>query len=670
MHEVTREVFWNVGGGARWITYALMVVTFAILIYGIKKRYAMWRIGKPAPINFWEQATQRVVFFIKNGVFHASILRPREAFPGLMHLFIFWGFLILAIGTALVALEDDFFKPLFGFTYLHGNFYLIFSFLTDLGGLVAIVGILLAAIRRYVLKPARIESIGDDALALGWILAILVTGFLVEAARIAGTFPEPSFETVSFVGWALASIFPKATAPGYSPAHAVLWWVHVLISFGFIAYLVYSKRMLHVITSTMNMLFHAIEENPRGALAPIEDFENAEEFGVNQIDGFTWRQIFDLDACTRCGRCQDRCPGYLSQKPLSPRSLIQDLKTEWERIAMGGEKKEEGIIDTVINEETLWSCTACLSCQVNCPVSIPTFDKTLEMRRYLSMTLSQVSPEVKNLYKNLQKNQNPYGMGKKGRTEWTEGLEVKNAAAEEVEYLYWVGCVASLDDRNRKVARAVATILDKAGVSFGTLGADEICCGDPLRRTGNEYQYQENAQTNVEMFKELGIKKIITACPHCYNTLKNDYAQLGADYEVFHHTEIIEKLAREGKISIAGVLDGTTTYHDPCYLGRVNQIFDAPRSIVNGIKKGSFVELGRNRDEGFCCGGGGGKIWMEEHHEKVCHLRMDEAIEISANTVITACPYCLIMMEDAIKDKEKSETMKAMDISEAVAKGL
>ena len=319
MHEVTREIFWNVGHGARWITYALMVVTFAILIYGIKKRYAMWRIGKPAPMDFWAQAAQRIGVFIKNGVFHASILRPREVFPGFMHLFIFWGFLILAIGTALVALEDDFFKPLFGITYLHGNFYLIFSFLTDLGGLVAVLGILLAIIRRYILKPERIESIGDDAVALVWILAILVTGFLVEAARIAGTFPEPTFETVSFVGWALAPLFPKATAEGFSSAHAVLWWVHVLISFGFIAYIAYSKRLLHIITSTFNILFHAVEDKPRGALAPIEDFENAEEFGVNQIDGFTWRQIFDLDACTRCGRCQDRCPAYLSQKPLSPK---------------------------------------------------------------------------------------------------------------------------------------------------------------------------------------------------------------------------------------------------------------------------------------------------------------------------------------------------------------
>jgi Fe-S oxidoreductase len=324
----------------------------------------------------------------------------------------------------------------------------------------------------------------------------------------------------------------------------------------------------------------------------------------------------------------------------------------------------------VIQEETLWSCTACLACQVNCPVSIPTFDKNLEMRRYLTMTLSKVSSEMKVLYKNLQTRFDPYGMGKSQRLEWTEGLNIKKAAEEEVEYLYWVGCVASLDDRNRKIARAFSTILQKAGVSFGVLGPEEKCCGDPLRRTGNEYQYQELAAGNVELLNELKVKKIVTACPHCYNTLKNDYPQLGGTFEVFHHTELLSALAREGKIQITPSLEGVATYHDPCYLGRVNRVFDEPRSVAKRLAKDRFVELGRHQDEGFCCGGGGGRIWMEEHHNRINHLRLDEAIAIAANTVITACPYCLIMLEDAIKDKGQSDTMKALDISEVVARGL
>ncbi len=664
--DIGREIFWNVGQQARWITYGLMVVMFIVVIWGLKKRYAMWKLGKATPFSIRERLGERIAYFIKSGIFHRTILKAQEGYPGSMHLFIFWGFLILAIGTALVALEDDLLHPLFGLTFLHGNFYLLFSFLLDLAGLAALVGIVMAAIRRYIVRPGRLDNKPDDLLALAWIFVVLVTGFFVEAARIA--YDRPDYERVSFVGYALSSLFAGASKEGITTAHAVIWYTHGILSFGLMAYIVFG-RLLHLITSSLNMLFRGVETTPRGAVAAIEDFETAEEFGVNQISGFTWRQLFDLDACTRCGRCQDRCPAHSSEKPLSPKKLIQDLKGEWERAAKGV-KNEEGLIDTVIQEETLWSCTACLSCQVNCPVSIPTFDKNLEMRRYLTMTLSKVSSEMKLLYKNLQTRFDPYGMGKAQRLEWTEGLNIKKATEEEAEYLYWVGCVASLDDRNRKIAKAFSTILHKAGVSFGVLGPEEKCCGDPLRRTGNEYQYQELAAGNVELLKELNVKKIVTACPHCYNTLKNDYPQLGASFEVYHHTQLLALLARQGKLTISPSLEGIATYHDPCYLGRVNRVFDDPRSVVTRVAKDRFVELPRHQDEGFCCGGGGGRIWMEEHHKRINHLRLDEAIAIAANTVITACPYCLIMMEDAIKDKGQAESMKALDICEVVVKGV
>lgn len=666
--EIGREIFWNVGEAARWIAYTFMVIVFILLIYGIRKRYVMWKIGKSDPdFSFTARLWERIGKFITNGIFHGSILRRREFYPGLMHALIFGGFLLMAIGTGLIAFEDDFLRLLFGVTFIHGDFYLVFSFILDLAGIAAIIGILMAIVRRYGKRPERLDTKRDDTLVLTWILVILVTGFLTEGARIA--YDRPPYEVWSFIGWGTAALFGGFSQGALSVTHGILYYFHMVISFGLLAYIVYSTRLLHIITSSVNMMLRGVEDAPRGAVTPIADFENAEEFGVNQIDGFTRRQIFDLDACTRCGRCQDRCPAHQTEKPLSPKKLIQDLKEEWLKTANGA-KNEDGLLDNVIQEETVWSCTACLSCQVNCPVSIPTFDKTIELRRYLSLTLSKVSPELKLLYKNLQKNSNPYGMGKNSRMEWTQDLDIKKAGEEEVEYLYWVGCVASLDDRNRKVARSMAAIMQKAGVSFGILGADETCCGDPLRRTGNEYQYQEVAQGNVELLKELGIKKIVTACPHCYNTLKNDYAQLGANFEVYHHTEFISKLSQEGKLSISPTLEGVTTYHDPCYLGRVNRVFDAPRDLANKVKKDSFVELPRSKDEGFCCGGGGGRIWMEEHHGKICHNRMDEMIGVSANNVITACPYCLIMMEDAIKDKEKSESMKALDISEIVAKGI
>jgi len=664
MDIVGREVFWNVGQGARWITYALMIITFIFLIYGLRKRYAMWRIGKGFPFNFSQRLWERIGYFISNGIFHKSILR--ESYPGLMHFFIFWGFLILAIGTALVALQDDIIRPFFKENILQGNFYLIFSFFLDLAGIIAVIGIVMALWRRYVTRPERLDNKPDDFITLIWIIVVLITGFFVEGARIA--FSRPPFEVWSFVGWFTSSLFVNLSKDSISVTHVVLWYVHMLLSFGLIVYIAYS-RLLHIITSSLNMMFRGVEDSPRGAIAPIQDFETAEEFGVNSIEGFTWGQIFDLDACTRCGRCQDLCPAHLSEKPLSPKKFIQDLKGEWERRAKGI-KSEDGLIDNVIQEEALWSCTACLACQVNCPVSIPTFDKNIEMRRYLTLTLSKTTSETRLLFKNLQQKADPYGMGKRQRTEWTEGLEVKNAAGGEVEYLYWVGCVASLDDRNRKVAKAFSTILNKAGISFGILGQEEACCGDPARRTGNEDLYLGIAQGNVELLNEMGIKKIITTCPHCYHTLKNEYPQIGGIFEVYHQAEFIWKLVSEGKILLNPAVEGIITYHDPCYLGRVNRIFDQPRNILEKVKKGEFRELQRNLDRSFCCGGGGGRIWMEEHHKRINHLRIEEAIGISANTVVTACPYCLIMMEDAIKDKEKTESMRALDLSELVVKSI
>jgi Fe-S oxidoreductase/nitrate reductase gamma subunit len=667
MVDVGREIMWNVGHAGQYISYAFLVIVAIVLIMGLKKRYAMWKIGKPAPIQFTKRLGERIGYFIANGIFHKSILR--EAFPGWMHFFIFWGFLVLSVGTALVAIQADFTDLLFKVKFLKGGFYLIFSFFLDLAGLMAIIGILMAMYRRYVTKPSRLDNKPDDAIVLVWILVVLVTGFLAEGVRIAHSMPD--YEKWSFVGYVTAYIFAGMPKESIEVTHKVFWYFHMVISFGLIAYIVHS-RLLHIITSSLNMMFRGVEDVPegaRGAIAPIEDFENAEEFGVNSIEGFTWRQIFDLDACTRCGRCQDLCPAYNTDKPLSPKQFIQDLKAEWERHC-AGVKNEDGMIDTTIQEETLWSCTACMACQVNCPVSIPTFDKNIEMRRYLTLTLSKTTSETKLLFKNLQKNNNPYGMGKKERLGWTEGLDIRNAMEQEVEYLYWVGCVASLDDRNRKVARAFATILNQAGVNFGILGTDEMCCGDPSRRCGNEEQYLGTAQGNVELLNEIGIKKIITTCPHCYTTIKKEYAQIGGNFEVYHQAEFINKLINEGKLKLNPALEGKVTLHDPCYLGRVNGIFDQPRNVLGKVSKGVYEEMRRNHNQSFCCGGGGGRIWMEEHHKRINHARIDEAIAIEANTVVTACPYCLIMMEDAIKDKEKIETMKAMDLSEVVVKGL
>lgn len=656
--EPTREIFFNVGESARYITYGFMVLTFIILIYGLVKRYRMWMIGKKSSFSFRNRLSERVAYFIKNGIFHRTILR--EYYPGVMHLFLFWGFLILAIGTAIVAFQDDILRPIFHINILKGNFYLFFSFLLDLAGILAILGTLIAIYRRYVQRPERLDSKKDDLISLVWILCVLVTGFIVEGLRIATNYP--SYEVLSFGGWIVAGFFKNVHS--VRSLHFFFWYLHMLLSFGLIAYIAYSK-LLHIITSSINMMIRGVDETPKGAIAPIPNFETVEEFGVNKIEDFTRNQLFDLDSCTRCGRCQDLCPAYQSEKPLSPKKFIQDLKAELER-ASRGKRTEDGLLGNVISEETVWSCTSCLACQVNCPISIPTFDKNIELRRYLTLTLSKTTSETRLLFKNLQQKYDPYGMGKRQRTEWTENLNVKYMGEEEVEYLYWVGCVASLDDRNRKVAKAFVNILNRAQVSFGILGQEEICCGDPARRLGNEDLYLGIAQNNVELLKELGVKKILTTCPHCFNVLKNEYPQIGGNFEVYHQSEFIWKLIKEGRINVSKYLDEVITYHDPCYLGRANRIYDAPRAVIQFVNNGTFREMERHHDRSFCCGGGGGRIWMEEHHKRINHIRIEDAKKTEAKTLVTGCPYCLIMMEDAIKDKELSDKMRVLDLSELV----
>lgn len=658
--EIGREIFWNIGEGVRILVYSLALVSILVLFYGIARRVKMWKIGKRVPLNFGFNLGKRISYYVVNGIFHGKILK--EKYPGFMHLFIFFGFLLLFIGTALIAIEDDIFKPLTGSRFILGNFYLLFSFILDLAGVAAILGVLLALWRRYVEKPKRLDNIGDDLLSLLFILFVLLTGFLVEALRIAALKLDAPFEIYSFFGYFLSGLFNGMEKRSLTVLHKTFWYIHMLSAFGLISYIAYSK-LVHIVTSSFNMMLRGIEK--KGVVAPIEDFENLEEFGTNKISGLTLRQIIDLDSCTRCGRCQDLCPAYQSEKPLSPKKFIQDLKREWEAVARK-KKEETELIGNLIEEETIWSCTSCLACEVNCPVSIPTFDKNIEFRRYLSMTLSAIPSETKLLYKNLQQKQDPYGMGKKQREDWYSGLEIKNVLEDEVEVLYWTGCVASLDERNKKVAKAFSEILKRAGVNFGILGSEEKCCGDSARRLGNEDLYLTLAQTNIEILNEAKVKRIVTTCPHCYNIIKNEYPQLGGKFEVYHHTEFLFNLVKEGKLKIESSLQGIVTYHDPCYLGRINRIFDEPRELIKHIKTDGFVEMERNHDRSFCCGGGGGRIWMEEHHKRINHLRIDEAIKISANKIVTACPYCLIMMEDAIKDKGMEEAMQARDISELI----
>jgi Fe-S oxidoreductase/nitrate reductase gamma subunit len=669
--EITREIFWNVGSWARWPVYGLGLIVILIFIYGLIKRIRLWQIGKPE--NRFNHIFKRIGLVLSFGLFHKRILK--EPYPGIMHLFIFWGFLVLLFGTILIFFQEDFTKLFFDKVFIHGSFYLTFSFLLDLFGLLAIIGIILAVFRRYILKPDRLDNRSEDLIGLVLILLVLSTGFLNEALRIAVT--RPDFERYSFVGWEISKLFSPSNVNESSlkSIHVISWWTHLFLAFGFIGYVSYS-RLIHLITSPLNQFFKSL--TPKGEIKSIPDIENQETFGAQKLQDFTWKQLLDTDACTRCGRCQDNCPAYLSGKPLSPKKVIQDLKnhlnSQAKNISRGevNEKQVVSIAANVILEDELWACTTCGACHEACPVFIEVIDKVVDLRRYLVLMESKFSPEVKLFFKNMETNYNPWTIGFATRADWAKDLNLKIISEnKDVEYLLWVGCSGSFDERNKKVSRSLVRLLQEAGVNFGILGTEEMCCGETARRLGNEYLAQILMQQNVELFNKYGIKKIVTICPHCFNTFKNEYHQFGGNYKVFHHTGFLWNLLQEGKLKWKTGIEMTAVYHDSCYLGRHNNVYDAPRRLLRSIQDTRLVEMKKNRGKSFCCGAGGGRMWMEETlGKRINHLRVEQLASANASVVVTACPYCLTMLGDGIKEKEMENLMTVFDLAEILEKAL
>ena len=677
-----REVFWNAQNFQIPLDL-LALITIGIMGYGLYLRYQMWKsMGKPEVRD--DNRGERIKNLLRNGVVQLSVWR--DTYPGIIHGLIFFAFFVLIWGAAFDAFQ------FYSGIHFNGKPYLIFSAVMEIFGLAAIIGVVLAIDRRYVRKPERLSYKGvsdtkpDDAIALLMILAIMVTGFLLEALRISATgWPNPAeklpFEVWSFVGFNLAKGFNGVDLASLITMHKVTWWVHTFIAVGFIAYLPFSQRMRHMFTVPANQFMQSLK--PFGQLEPIRDFENAETFGVTNLEEFTWKQIFDSDACTRCGRCQDGCPAYNTNKQLSPKKLVQDIKTFWEEraplfvaaqkaAAAGGEfqppePSEKSLINDVVGVGPVWDCTNCMHCMEHCPVFIEHVPKIVDMRRAKVLMEADFAPELQLTFRNMENNSNPWGIGAHLRADWAKEIGVKTMAEDaSAEYLFYVGCAGSFDDRCKKISVALARILQEAGVSFAILGTEEGCCGDSAMRGGNEYLYQALAQYNIEIMNGYGVKKIITTCPHGYNTLKKDYKQLGGDYEVFHHTEILADLIKEGKIKLTKPVDGAVTLHDSCFLGRYNNIYDQPRNALNAVPGLKLVEMEKHHDHGFCCGAGGARMWMEEHGERINAKRTDMAIATNATTVCSACPFCVTMMSDGIKDKGVEEKMAAKDLAEII----
>jgi len=680
--EPAREVFWNIQLGV--IIDVLAAVAVGIFIYAFYRRVRLWRIGQPDdrlhPLGrrIWALFKYKILHLLLHGKFF-GVSRGRhfrELYPGIIHFLIFAGFVVLFIGTVLVAASHYLYE------FLQGGVYLGLSLALDIFGLLLIIGVILALYRRYVQKPDRLDNRMEDLIALLLLLVIAVSGFVIEGFRIAATElkTNPDWAAWSPGGYLLALGFSGLGQSTLLLWHKIAWWLHSLLTIGAIIYVALAwNRLWHIIVSPINVFFRNLE--PRGALAPI-DLEATETFGVDRIQNFTWKHLLDLDACTRCGRCQDNCPAYLSGKPLSPKKVIQDLKGHLLARApallkrKAEEKNPENngqMIGEVIGEDEIWNCTTCYACQEACPVYIEPMVKLIEMRRNLVMERASIPETGEGALKCLEARGHPWRGTTLSRTDWAQGLGVKTLADDsDIDLLFWVGCTEALEERSTQVAQAIARVLKRAGVQFAILGTEEVCCGDPARRLGNEYLFQMQAQQNIELLNKYGIKRIVTGCPHCYNTLKHEYPQFGGDFEVVHHTELMAALMAEGKLPGSREMTGVITYHDSCYLGRYNGIFDAPRQILHGLNGVKLVEMKRNMEYGFCCGAGGGHLWLEEQRvgQRINEMRTEQALSTEAGVIATACPYCLQMFEDGIQTKGAGESVKAMDIAELVLKAM
>ena len=643
-------------------------MSIGIWLYGFYRHYKLWRLGRADDCA--KEIGKRIGVFVRTTISDIFAHRKflRNPYSGIMHFTIFWGFIILLLASAIDAISY------YSGYHIQGTPYLWFSLISDLGGFLILFGIIMAAFRRYFWKPKSLNTLLDDGIILTSIAAISITGYIIEGLRQAVTEirPHPEWAVWSPGGWVFAKIFIDLSDGALRSWHKFLWWFHSALTMGVILYsgLAFSK-LQHVIVSPLNIFFRSL--GPVGAPAPI-DIEKAEILGVGEIKDFTWKQLLDLDACTNCGRCEDVCPAWATGKPLSPRKLVQDLKVHLLKISSNLANPSETILPLIgeaPNESEIWACTTCAACQETCPVYVEHILKVIDLRRHLVLTQNKMPESTQTMLRNMQMRGHPWAGAQslRLRGDWTTSLDLKILnEGDHINTLLWVGCTGALVDRNVEVTISLTRVLKEAGVDFAVLGEGETCCGDPARRTGYEFQFQLMAEQNIEIFKNHHIQEIITSCPHCYNIIKNEYPKYGGQFKVVHYTQVLWVLLKQGKLRFTHEFNSTLTYHDPCYLGRYNGIYLEPRQLLRMIPKVNLKEMDRSRERGFCCGGGGGLMWIEEQPgtTKINQMRVEEALKTRAETVVTACPYCLQMFEDGIEHKDKKDRLKVKDLAEIV----
>jgi Fe-S oxidoreductase len=675
------------GSIIRPIIVTLMLLTaFGTFAYTAKKRIRLLLSGRKK-LNRFDNIPARIGAVLQYAVAQQRMFK--DPYAGIFHILIFSGFMILGLRTASLYLLG----------YNPGLFYDIF---TTGPGLVYIaakdiieplvaIGVGMAIWRRVVEKPARLTYSGEAVFILGMIGTLMVTDLFYDACEFVlayrGTLDPAHIDAVKLIEqWSpasggLAAAFMGAP-DGFLHAFGSLnYYVHVATVLVFLNFLPYGKHF-HVITAIPNVFFKNL--GSPGALSKIEDLEGRvereENIGAGRVEDYAWKDILDMYTCTECGRCQAVCPAWSTEKPLSPKKLVDDqrdhiyAKSDWVLGHDKGTKEDwegDAMIGPVIAEDVIWSCTTCRNCETACPVMIEHVDRIVAMRRYLVTNMGSFPQELTRTFQGMERNGNPWNLGADKRLDWTEGLDVKMLdEGQGAEYLYWVGCAASYDDRNKKIAQALIRIFTEAGVDYGVM-MEETCNGDTARRAGNEYLFQIMAQANIENLNAHKTKKIVTHCPHCLNTLKNEYPQFGAQFEVVHSTELVNKLMAEGKLKVNPLeSEGPVTFHDPCYLGRYNDQYAGPRALVEKSTGKAITEAERSRENSMCCGAGGARMWMEEHAPRVNELRYSQLMETGAKTVAVSCPFCMTMIDDANKSAGNEEKVKVYDVIELVDKAL